>query len=671
MVLFIGITLFSCSKDDGDSLEDAFYRDKLSNANISLLTGTWSLYAASYEDITVEVPENDNDCGRDFIVFNGDGGYKEFILSDSYQCNYDSIEGEWTYDDGVITISNGYGLGYEMVLTQLNTQQMTFRAKLDIDDDGIDDIITFIAKPYTPNDFDIYSDSFYHNSDQEHKDKIRFDWQSYKGFNVFNRYEIYRTNGYNKDDAVLVTSIGDQGTNFFIDVNPPAEERLFYFFRLYTDQGKIAESEVHSVDTGELLSTGVTSSSIMVSGETIDFSWEKFDGYYFSHYEISTKETEGYFYGSSNNERTVAIIDDINTTSFSDTNPPFYKDPIYTVYVVDIFGNRSSNIIMGKQAQGLVFKRQEVTDFVRLEKFAPGKNESVIYLYGTVSGEQGSTIHRYNYGTNTVEAIADVKPPYYTDSDLKVFNSSYGEEIVLLQAGEFYVYDGTSLTLKYKITPQENFGLDDYIVLENGLWVVSDHDYVNIYKRNTDVLELIDRQPHFEKHQSSGLYYLKSLTDNRIMIGHRNEPYSYIFSYDSEGMITLIDTTVPTQTPTTLYSSITNTLINSKNKNILDGDTYQSVGSYIYPAVPNTISKDGDRLLGSNNDPLGMYTHEKKAYIYEIDSQTELSIETKGYPHYLFESYDGKLISISTGLLRSNLTSYIAKECIFMEEVTP
>ena len=197
---------FSCSKDDdGVGTFFNFYSGADKSATKQELNGTWAIFRAEFEGRIVDVPINYQDCGRDFFIYANNNIYTEYLYQNS-NCEYAVNILNWELDDGVITLSNSFGQREELVITKLNQDELTFKSRFDVDEDGTLDILTLHAQKYQPTEVDFISNTFRQNLDN---DLINFNWQTYNGFNEFNRYEIYRSVGDNcsKQNAVLVSTI--------------------------------------------------------------------------------------------------------------------------------------------------------------------------------------------------------------------------------------------------------------------------------------------------------------------------------------------------------------------------------------------------------------------------------------------------------------------------------
>lgn len=667
-------TAFSgCSKDNEESSEDPFYTGRLSGATSEALYGAWAIHKVQFNGVTENVPENSNDCGRDYLEFKPDGIYSEHYLTDTYDCSYDEASASWDLQDGILTISNGLNESEELVIQSLTSNQLVFRVRFDLDDDGKKEILIMTAYRYTPVDRDIYSYTFTRNTNPEHTNKLRFDWLAYQGNNPFGRYEIYRSNGVcSKANATLVSTITNKDQNFFIDEDPPAAERLCYYFKLYNSEGLLAESIMYEVETRTIEVPMVQLQKPEVSGNAIALTWEPYPGYYFSHYEIAVRNytsSIGYY----SQEYTIATIEDPNTLSYTDTAPPFIKDPVYAIYAVNIFGTRNIHQIEGGNIWEVLYSRPELLSFSTIEKTALSETSPVIFLYGR--GEDGYSFKlcSYNYETSTTVACADVSPNIYTEVDMKVISTPFGEELIFPSGSEFLAYNASDLTYKYHLTNQNNINYQDFMVLDNGLWVLSDRNQIYTLTRNQETLTLVDQEFHFANMQSYTGYKLLDLNSGTVLLGHPNEPTSIRYTIDESNLLTLSQRDIPLRMLSLYYDPVNQLIINGGNKTLVDAASFEVANTYTYPAFTDGVSSDGSYVFGSKNDPQGsssgLYPHEKNVYIYETSPGTDRAIATKGYPHFVFEGDNGKLMSISSGMLRDNLERQSQKNDIFIEEI--
>jgi len=679
LIIILSILSFiSCSKDDNGTEGDAFYSDALQSATMSSLEGTWSIFEVESDENRVGIPPTTQNCGRDFFNFSSGSRYSEFLFNNS-QCTPETNNYNVNLDNGVITLTDQFGQSEELVIVELTSERLNFKVQFDIDEDGTLDILTFYARRYTPPaEMDIYSSTFNHNNTVEHLDKIRMSWMPYVGYNQFSRYEIYRSAGdCDKTQAELIATLDSPDIEFFIDENPVTNSNLCYYFRVYTDKGLLGESEMVSVDTGDLEVSPVTVSEPVVGSESISLNWTKYSGRYFSHYEVTARNYQsGSGYGYQ--EVTVASINDIETLEYVDNDPPYFLNPVYTVYAIDIFGNKSLGTIEEVHSWQVNFGRNELLKLDFIRKLAIDPDETIVYLYGRESGTQGLNIIRYNYNTHSIEATSDLPPTSHTDVDMKVIESEEGKEILFAQGSSINVYEATSLNFKYEMRVVGLYPrFEDFVYLSNNLWVFTDDDDVFTCNRNGQDLNLIESEIHFDAHQSSNNYQIIELDNDQVLVGHSNEPNSLRFTIDIDGFLTN-RTSVPIPILSdwkkeTFFNANQNYIINLVEGRIYSNTDYYIIDTFSEPNFSYGISDDGNRVFGSENDPdaidLLSSMHERNAYAYNRADQTLEQYETKGYPHFIFENHLGQMISISSGLLRPRLDFRMPSPDFFVEIV--
>ncbi|WP_373056369.1 lipocalin family protein [Zunongwangia sp. H14] len=668
-----------CSKDDDlpESNKDGFYSNTLVNANPSLLSGTWSIFQGSYEGNLVDIPATYQECGRDFFQFIENGLYKEYILTTSYECQRQITDFQWDLNDGIISISNAVGQSDEMVITELTSEKLTFKIKIDIDDDGELDILTLLAKRYAPpNDIDLYSYTFQPAPVDSSDDKIKFTWQPYSGFYEFEKYEVYRSiNGCTKTSAELLATIHDVSTNFFIDEDPLAQDNICYFLKIYNEKGLLGESQVIEFFTEYLRPTKVGFSTVNPSNTEIDLHWQPYQGNYFSHYEITVRNYTGGT-GSGYQEYPVKIINDIETTSYVDKDPPYLMDPVYAIYSYDIFGNRSSEPYTNENVWELDWSRPEVLKFSSIDLISIDKDQPEIYLYGKEKNGNYNLI-KFNYQNQQISATANKVPDLMNSINMRVYETGNGKELFFPQGNGLAVYDATNLSFKYKIVPQRSLGFYDFVYLGDNLFAFTDSDIIYTYKRFNGNLEYIDQKNHFSTHFGSYNYHLIALKDKQLLVGHFYEPNSYKFSISETGKISEAEiVNIPIKShyvKNTFYSAERNYIINLLENKLYSTQTFNLKDSFEKPYFPSGISRNGNLIFGSNNDPEwypeNETIHEKKARIYNLTTGQLNTIETKGYPLMLFENSTGQIISISSGFKRPGLDQSMPKPDIFVEVV--
>jgi hypothetical protein len=684
LILMLLFAITSCDKDD-DTTEgsDSFYDGALKNLSANDLLGTWAIFDLGYQGETIEVPVNYQECGRDFLLFSENGMYTEYLFQSS-DCNFDVNSLQWVVGDGVITLSNEFQQSEELVVTSLSNSQMTFKARVDFDNDGILDILSFYLSRYTPIDIDTVTPTFSRNQNQEFENLIHFNWQAYQGFNGFDRYEIYRSSGDNCSiaNADLIFTTTDVSLNEFTDLTPPNALNLCYYLRAYTSQGLLGESFAQTVRTEDIQIAAVNLSQPQITGDTeITFNWQPSEDPYFSHYELTHSNYSPQIVGSGKQEYTTAIINQRQSTSYIDTSPPYLNNPHYSLYVYNIFGNRSPAINTSVTSFWQVpLIRPEIVGFTNISFIAVDYDEPVVYLYGRESAGNNFNIHRFNYQTNTTEAIANLAPSIATSVPMKLIDSGFGKELVFAQGNELSIYDALSLEFKYNLDMGfEVLQVNDFQYSDSGYWIITDYDNVFSFSRDNFNFDLIDEKPHYPNHQGSYLYQVFTLDANTLLVGHTNEANSYIYDLNASGQLTQ-EQIVPIPIKDnaegrTQLNTIGNYLINFVENRLYSTDTYAFLESFGEPFNSSGLSVNGDYIFGSNNSEDWQITndspHKKEAVKYNRLSQEVTYSTTKGYPHMVFENYAGQIISISSGFKKENLKDNINNTSdIFIETVS-
>ncbi len=678
---FIGIAfclLVSCEKDDDASSGSNFYDGANTSASANALKGIWSIHKVSFESNTADVPSNHQNCGRDFFSFSDNGQYSEYILESSL-CDYDVNNLNWELKNGVINFRDDYNQFDEWVITNLSENDLTFKARIDVDEDGKMDIITLYAKRYEPPVVDLITHTFNQNYDEDYQNLISYTWQPYLGVQEFVSYEIYRSTGENctKENAVLIKTITDAQITEFTDLSPLVEEYLCYYLKTTINTGTLGESMLLRFNTYNLQAIPVNLSPPEVINNTISLKWEKSTMPYFSHYEISYSNYRSNAIGPGQQDVVIANITDISKTAFVDENLPYLENPIYNLFVYDIFGHKS--FATSTSYKEVDYRRAELLDIYKLFSYAIAPDEPIVYFYGwETEGSKGVKIHRYNYETNETEAISSLSPFMSTDLSLEIITSNHGKELLLEQGGKLEVYNANTLAHKYDLEASNALRFDDFIYISSGFWVFTDRKFIYTYTRNEFNLTLVDKRPHFTGHQPMYNYSVFEIENNQLILGHRYERNSMVYTVDANGMLTITQTVA---VPIMEYD-IHKTQFNPTGKYIINFDEnrlYSTVNfsllqSFQHPNFPSGISKDGTRIFGTNNDPKWIINedspHAKEVVIFNRTTQQLNKINTKGYPHVVFESYNGKIMSISTGMIRDDLRrNHEGKVDLFIETV--
>lgn len=683
--LFIIVFFHSCSKDD-DSSENInnFFNGADSSASIEDLVGVWSIFSAEFEGEKAEVPINYAECGRDFFVYSRNGTYTEYIYQSS-SCDPQISKLEWELNNGILTFTNSLGQTDDFVITKLNSEELVFKVRFDVDEDGELDVFILTANRYIPEELDLVTNTFNQNSDETFENLLSFTWGAYDGFNSFNRYEIYRSAGENctKANSELIATITNVNTTEYTDLTPPAAESLCYYLKVYTDKGLLGESNYYGVHPSFFIRIDPISLNEPVVGDNnISLSWEPSESPYFSHYEI-TVSNFGEGSGSGFQEYPIAEIDDIDVNAYIDDNPPYLENPFYKVYAHNIFGNKST--LRDSQSIGfweVPFKRKEVIDYKKILSLDVDSEEPIVYFYGELSGNgiTGVNIRRYNYNTQETESISDIPPQIQTFSGIKVFNSpENGKELLIQQGLELHFYDATTMEFKYAIDPEDVFNFLDFTYSpESDLWILASGSEIFTLKRDNTNLSLIDSAPHFTKHQGDIWHRLFVLSNNRVLIGHPNEPNSIVKSLDDNGLIVSTETVDFSirvlNNEKTLNNTFAEYMLDAVENRLYNTDTFQQIESFEFPNFPTATSTYGVKIFGTNNDPDWQVNtdspYKREAVIYDRNSKLVQEITSIGYPHFIFEDYIGNIISISTGFKKESLYENInGKADIFIEQL--
>lgn len=681
--VLILVILFGCSKDDDTpaqmgSEEEDLYSNALVSAKPEQLSGVWSIYEITYQSITAEVPASFEECGRDFFQFFGENTYRETLFTSDYECQKQVQDLKWELKEGIISLSNVAGSTMEMVIVELDANKLIFKSEADIDEDGETEILYFTARHYSPpNDPDLYSYTFHSIPIENSQDKIAFQWDAYDGFYNFDRYEIYRSkNECSKFSAELLASIDDVSVNTFIDENPPAQEKICYFFRIYNEKGLLGESEIYTLRTEFLIPAGVGFSEVKVLDGKIELNWQPYTGNYFSHYEISVRNyKEGS--GSGYQEELVATIEDREVGTYLDEDPPILIDPVYAIYAYDIFGNKSVRSTSGENAWTVKWEHPEVlkVDYIRF--MAIDQEETYIYLYVIDSEKGGFQLIKYDYQHKQVVAEAKELPRASTNVEMQVYRTANGMELFFAQGSGLSVYDAKDMRFKYSLKPSGMLGFSDYAYLGDNRWVFTDGQGVATYERQEASLNKIEEKDHFPTHHGSGRHQIITLKDRQFLLGHELESQSLLFSVAADGSLSegeLVN--VPIRSlwkKDTYYSPEQDYLLDAIDKRLYSTQTFSLQTSFEKPYYPTGISRDGSLIFGSYNDPEWWIDneslHEKKASIYNVKTGQVETYDTRGYPLVLFENHQGQLMSISSGFKRQSIERSSPTPDLFVEVV--
>lgn len=650
------LSFFSCKNDE---LDDYIQR----SANKQELIGTWAIYNIEINGNKSEVPVNILECGRDYFSFNANDTYEETIFTSS-NCDAEKNILNWQLSDGIINLYSNNGESENLEIRKLNKDILIFQANLDLDENDGKEAYIFTALKFTPpKEKDIYTNTFY----QKSSEKVEFTWDRYKGYNDFVKYEIYRTDDEcNLLSTKLIKTITNINENFFVDLEAFSAEHC-YMLKVYTDDGLLGESDLRKISTHSLLPNSVKFQDASVNGETVSLSWEKSTDPYFSHYEINVFDTIDY---SPNQSQDVVIIDDINTTTYTDTNPPYLYKPVYTITVHNKFGNFSHKNY-DQSSISVNLDRVGMLDIYYLQRMAFDKDDHSFIFYYRESTYGSFKIAKYNYLAKKIVAESYKQPTISTSASMKIVNSenTYGQEFIYPQGDELWFYNADDLTYKYSIQ-LSNQSTGSFSYLGNNIWVVTDSDDVFTYKRDNENFTLLDKKPHFSDHQGGGDYQILKLDSNNILVSHDNEGRAIYYKINESGAI---ENNGIKNIPLIYSSDNSAVSLNTESEYILSRgqnriyslNDFSLIKNYTNPAITSNLSLDGKKVYGTNNsqDLTNNYdTAKKEIKILNIETGTTETLTTKGYPLFIAEDKSGNIICLSANFPGETFRNFSSRE---------
>lgn len=649
--------LISCGTDD-DVLEDNEIIQK--DAKKEDLVGVWSIFSVELNDVKVDVPINFEECGRDFFIYNDNQYYNEFLFQESSTCIPSQNKLKWTLIDGIITLSTLDGFESEMIkVRSLNKSIFVFTAKIDFDGSGSKETYTFTALKYIPpNEMDIYTPSFFRRDEDPFSGHIEFNWNKYKGYNTFIRYEVYRdtSSDCNINSAELIKTIDDVDASYFIDENPTNTGNLCYFLRIYTNKGLLGESDPKYVAAEFIIPKNVEIKGSSSTDNSVSISWQKYSGFYFSHYEIRVQDQNE---NSNPKIQTVTTINDINVTTFTDINPPYVNNPVYSIYVHNLFGNVSP-LNREKNMTKTNFYRDEILDFDYIRFLSFDAEEYVFYLYATTSSNERRIV-KYDYINKTIIAEAFKLPTTQTDVEMQVITSENGKELIFEQGGDYWVYDATDLKFKYSLELDFIGPRDSFAYLKDNIWVFSDNDDVYTFKRNGSEMLKIDEMPHFPDHQGSMNYEITRLDESNVLLSHNNEGRAIHYEINGDGELSNKGIKeIPLLATYNSDITINNTaflLLNKQRNTVYSAVDFSQVADFVNPLKPSNFNILGTKVFGTDNPGItsgNRDDYKKEVVVYNLSENSVSRLSSKGYPLFIAEDNQGRIISLSSGFQRDD-----------------
>ena len=669
LIILILFTLISCNaKDDADTSANEIYKGAIKSATAEQIKGRWAIFEVEFEGSTTGVPISTQKCGRDFFNFLSNQKYIEYVFNNS-NCIPQINNLKWKLSEGVITFTNDIEEEEKWIITELSSEKMIVRFQTDIDEDGASEIFKFTCKPYTPPiEMDVYSQSFQCENLVETDNKILLSWNKYEGFNDFVKYEIYRLDGINSTSKKeLIATITNASENSFVDLTPPANEELFYQLKIYTNQGLLGESSVILVAPSKINVPLVNLKVPVLNNTTVNLSWEKFSGNYFSHYLIEVRNFSSGS-GAGFQGEVVARIEDIDTTTLS-LELPYFNNPVFVINAYNIFGTSNGSTVENVNQRSTNFTRNEVLPIDRVLFSEISDNETVIYLGNY------SNLYRYNYATNTIENQIEVNSSSITF--IKKFNSTFGTEIIINIGGNLKVYD-TNLNFKYELNienPNVFFIAEHVIVNENGYWLITDREKLYSFSRTDNKLSFINSTELYNEIASSSLINLVDFKKNKILTGNHLKENSFIVNINDEGKFEqpILPVNLLTTSPWKndgIFSEQNNYFLNIEDNSLYSTDTYNLITKLNSEFFISNTANNGSLIIGTNNSPISEQDsfHERKIRTINYPSLQEKEYETKGYPSVIYQNHLGQLVSISKGEI-GGLNGTSVEENIFIEVI--
>jgi len=648
-LILLSFLLINCNKeDDSNDIDEVAL-----NVTSEQIEGIWAIFQIKFENKTSDAPISVEECGRNFFNFSPNGKYSEFVFNNS-NCIPVINTVSWSLSNGIITFTDeDEDEKDEWTITELTEKGLVVKFNFDANSDGTPEVFYATCKRYTPpNEMDVYTQSFSWEDFVGTDNKILFKWDNYKGYNEFSKYEIYRFGeNCNQSQGEIIATITDVDKNSFVDLTPPPLDNLCYRLKIYTNKGLLGESPLINVTTSRVTVPLVDLEEPTLNNSEITLNWSKYDGYYFSHYEIEVRNNSTGS-GSEFEKEIVTIIDDINTTNLV-IEQPFFNNPVFVIRAYNIFGSTDGFFIESKNQRSTNFKRDEILPVDRINFSIISDNETILYY------SDYSSLYKYNYTTNSIENQIELNSSSIIF--IKMFKSLFGTEIIVNKGNTLKVYDH-SLNFKYDLDIETSnflFQPEHLIVTKNNYWLITSREKLYTFSRVDNKLTQISVTNLYNETFSSSLINLIDIEQNRILTGNFMKDTGLLVNINENGELS---SSIPNNIKTTsqwkndaLFSKDKDYLLNREDNTLYSTNSFELITQLNPKLFVSGISNDGSLFLGTNNSPKisnGSF-HEKKVRTYSFPNFHEKEYNTKGYPGIVYQNHLGQLVSISTGLIGS------------------
>ncbi len=671
--------ILGCAKDDSPfvdaensvDLEQVFYGK------------TWAIYEVEGNGNRVDVPE-EGTCGRDYFRYLENGEYIEY-LHPSSSCVPEINRLNFTLNGSTITLFDEIGGEAEIRILKLDATNFNFETRLDVDGDGNEEDVKLYSRIYSPQDWDIYSETFEKDFFKFQDDQIIALTRSEYVGDDFKQYEIYRaSSNCNKTDAIQIATITDLSQTEFVDLDPDPAEELCYFFRLQTNTGQLAESDLISINTRDIDVFKTEMLTPEVSNGSIKLNWQPYSSPYFSRYEITVSKRA--YYDNSPEEILVATIEDQETSTLTLQTPPSVEDPFFNIRVYNIFGERSSLDIgedFTNPSVEVTFTPEEMVDMMSVLLIGNDPTDGrYVYLWGENVEDTFKKIKKYDVVAKEVVAESSFDLNTSSEERMRIFDSTEGKEIFMQVGWEMHVFDAQTLEYKYRLRDiaDEPISFEDLLYLKDDIWVIADDGdelrTVRRFGRDVQTIDVLDPEPSTKFKRMEELI---RTGENQILAGIKNDTRSFLFDIGPNGEITNAQEVnftfntplTPRLLRSTEYNGVSNILLDIVNSRIYSAVNYGFISSYSMPVYTSSLSTDGAYVLGTNyngDDSLGFReVFDRELNILNWSNGQLTTFNTVGYPQFVYENQDGKLVVISSFFKRSSIKRGDTKNDLFVE----